>query len=101
MGFEYQALACQELVVGRQLPYLRSCVSVLKDNCVDVTLLSCSHPHLFEKFKMADHFVGMSWFNQAFRGRRLGAGLELIGTPSNGGIAERARENLVRTVDAL
>src|SRR6267143_4237621 len=62
MGFEHQALSCHELLLARQHAYLKACASVVARNCSDLTLLSCSHPNLFEEFKMADHFVGMSWF---------------------------------------
>jgi len=99
MGFRYQALACHELLVGRQQTYLKSCASVVKENCSDLTLLSCSHPNLFEKFRMADHFVGMSWFNQAVRGRRLGK-LRQILDHGRSGTARLMKENLLETIHA-
>lgn len=101
MGFEHQALACHELLVGRQHAYLESCASVVAGNCSDLTLLSCSHPNLFERFRMADHFVGMSWFNQAVRGRRLQNGSnQLLGRGGNR-TTKLIGENLIETIRAL
>jgi hypothetical protein len=100
MGFRYQALACHELLVGRQQAYLKSCASVVKENCSDLTLLSCSHPNLFDKFRIADHFVGMSWFNQAFRGRRLSKSRQILDQGRSGTI-QLIGENLNETVNSL
>ncbi len=100
MGFEHQALACHELLVERRHRYLRSCAELVKSNCSHMTLLSCSHPNLFEKFKMADHFVGMSWFNQAIRGRRPRSRSNKVGHGSKETI-DLTRENLVETLRAL
>ncbi len=101
MGFEHQALACHELLLARQHAYLRSCASVVARHCSDLTLLSCSHPNLFEKFEMADHFVGMSWFHEAIRGRRLGKrSSESLGHGRDR-TARLIRENLMEAVDAV
>jgi hypothetical protein len=101
MGFENQALACQELLMGRQQGYLRSCASVVARNCNDLTLLSCSHPNLFEEFKMADHFVGMSWFHEAIRGRRLWRRSNEFPGDGRNRAARLIRENLVEAIDAV
>lgn len=100
MGFQYQALACHELLVGRQQAYLKSCASIVRENCSDLTLLSCSHPNLFEKFRVADHFVGMSWFNQAVRGRRLSKSREIL-DHGRSRTTQLIGENLIETVHAL
>jgi len=101
MGFHHQALACHELLVGRQQAYLKSCASVVARNCSDLTLLSCSHPNLFSKFRMADHFVGMSWFNQAVRGRRMRNGSKEFLGDGRGRTAHLIRENLKDAIDAV
>jgi hypothetical protein len=101
MGFQSQALACHELLVGRQHAYLKSCAAVVARNCSDLTLLSCSHPSLFEKFRMADHFVGMSWFNQAVRGRRLGSRSNPNLDQVRNRTAQLIRQNLIETVNSL
>jgi len=101
MGFEHQALACHELLLSRQHAYLKSCASVVARNCSGLTLLSCSHPNLFEKFEMADHFVGMSWFHEAIRGRRLGkrSNASLGHGPHRA--ARLIKENLIEAVEAV
>jgi len=101
MGFEHQALACQELLMGRQQGYLRSCASVVARNCNDLTLLSCSHPNLYEEFKMADHFVGMSWFHEAIRGRRMRKGQDEFLGDGRDKTAHLIRENLKDAIDAV
>jgi hypothetical protein len=101
MGFEYQALACHELLLSRQHAYLRSCASAAARNCPDLTLLSCSHPNLSEKFKIADHFVGMSWFHQAVRGGRLRKRSNRIAGDRRNRTVHLIRENLVETIHAL
>jgi hypothetical protein len=101
MGFHHQALACHELLVGRQQAYLKSCVSAVARNCSDLTMLSCSHPNMIEKFRMADHFIGMSWFNQAVRGRRLRSRSNRILDQGRNRTAQLIRENLIETVNSL
>jgi hypothetical protein len=101
MGFHHQALACHELLVGRQHAYLKSCASVVARSCSDLTLLSCSHPNMIEKFRMADHFVGMSWFNQAVRGRRMRDGSKEFPGHGRDRTAQLIRENLIEATDAV
>jgi hypothetical protein len=101
MGFHHQALACHELLVGRQQEYLKSCASIVARNCSDLTMLSCSHPNMIEKFRMADHFVGMSWFNQAVRGRRLRSRSDRSLDRGRDRTAQLIRDNLIETVNSF
>ncbi len=101
MGFENQALACQELLRGRQLHYLRECASMVRKNSSSLTLLSCSHPKMFQAFQVANHFVGMSWFYRSYRLRRSPGS---CGSSPDGAedvpVRQLATEYLIQTVDA-
>jgi hypothetical protein len=101
MGFEHQALACHELLLARQHAYLESCASAVAKNCSNLTLLSCSHPNLFGRFKMASHFVGMSWFHQAIRGRRLGNRSNRMKGHGRKGTAHLIKENIIEAIAAV
>lgn len=101
MGFENQALACNELLRGRQLLYLGECASVVKKNSLSLTMLSCSHPRMFRQFQAADHFVGMSWFYRSYRLRSPNRGDGLHREVSRSvPIRQLATEYLIQTADA-
>ncbi len=68
MGFEAQAIACREYLMAKQTNFLGHCVQITKSHCASVTMVSCSSPSLFARFPAADHFIGMGWYNLAYRG---------------------------------
>jgi hypothetical protein len=56
---------------------------------------------MFDKFKMADHFVGMSWFHEAIRGRRMRDGANEFLGDGRDRTAYLIKENLIDAVDAV
>lgn len=102
MGFNHQALACEQLLRDRQLRFLEASVATVKESCPSLTLLSCSHPRLFSRMSLADHFTGMSWFSQAIRGKYLlETRREIKGEKSEPNHTSLFIENLLATIDAL
>jgi hypothetical protein len=101
LGFGNQALACQELIRGKRLLYLKECAASVKKNASSLTLLSCSRPTMFQAFPMADHFVGMSWFYRSYRFHHSSDSDALNqGNREDIGVRELATEYLIQTVDA-
>jgi hypothetical protein len=102
MGFDHQALPCEQLLRDRQLRFLEASIATIKESCPSLMLLSCSHPRLFRRMSLADHFVGMSWFNQAIRGKYLmETRREIKGEEKEPNLTSLLIENLLATIDAL
>lgn len=102
MGFDYQALACEQLLRDRQLRFLQASIAAIKEKSTNLFLLSCSHPRLFGRMSLADHFVGMSWFSQAIRGKYLmETRREAKDERRVQNLSSLFVENLIATIDAL
>jgi hypothetical protein len=69
LGFITQALACREYVMARKISYLQRSLEITKQYSEVTMMVSCSSPSLYAQFPTADYFVGMGWYNKAYRGQ--------------------------------
>lgn len=98
LGFAMQALACREYVMARKIPHLQRSLEIAKQHSEATMMVSCSSPSLFARFPAADYFVGMGWYNKAYRGQASLGRLSAFHHFDKPGFAQLAGENLDHTL---